>query len=362
MCYRDNIKIYNLLYYQFYKLILNLNYENEQNYNSLPQFKGQQYQFSFLGYAMRFWRQIVFASIVDGKPNKLGRLLLDSFRNVEEKDMEIEIYKYIIGAIDLCSNEYTIHWIGHSKNFQIEKFIIDISNNELNTIDLKNNAFNQYLLQVNEQLAQFVSYYPTWIYEIYYIQYSLDLKLKKLMSEIKETYKFGNESQEKGLITSYSELTTGFGIFSEDDINDQWRRMDLLIELDAMVSIKPSYQKPNVTEENKPYKDISIKFSSQLKPINEKVKSIDKQYYQDLNELRQQYWKNLRNIRKRNYILEQRFRNREIDQNGTPYQYNKRQEVKNENLKNFVQSLKQIEDYRQIKEKFLQQVDLQLKI
>ncbi|CAD8146943.1 unnamed protein product [Paramecium octaurelia] len=370
MCYQNNIKIYNLLYYQFQNLILNLNYENQWHYNSLPQFK-EQYKFSFLGYAMRFWRQIVFAHLVDGKPNYLCRLLKDSYRNVERNGMEIEIYKYIVGAIDLCSNEYTIHWIGHSKKFQIEKFIIDISNNELNTIDFQNNTFNQYLLQINKKLDKCLQYFPTWIYEIYFINYSLDLKLKKLMSQIKETYKFGDDpkqqslSEKEVLITSYSEITTGLGLFSEQENNDvgqQRKIMNILIQLDAKVSIKPSHQKPYDSVENKPdLKDISIKFPSQLKSINEKVKSIDQQYFQELNALGIQYCKNQRNIRKRDSILEQRFRNRLIDKEGINYEYNQSQEVKNTDFSNLVKSLIQHEDYyREIKEKFLSQVDLQV--
>ncbi|CAD8054807.1 unnamed protein product [Paramecium primaurelia] len=384
--YIDNIKIYNLIYYQFQKLILNINYETEQIYNALPVFQ-KNYKFSLLGYAMRFWCQIVIANLVDGKFNKISKLLLESYRNVDKKGIELEIYKYIIGAIDLCSNEYTSNWIGHQNNYKIQNILIDMNHNELNTISYVGD-FTSFTKEVDKKLEESRQFCPTWIFELNFLNYSLDLKLKNLMQEIKDKYKFENDSQssvKENIQLSYNELPTGYGLFDEnekaDDMESQMRVMAKFLFIDQNVqpkSYKAFAQEPYYSAQPSDFRSpqkISLPLS-QLKilpnqQINEKVKNINPKYFNDLKTIRVQYKRVLRNIKHRNTILEIRNQNRQIDnkilnnnyESSQEYNYFVHQKYTNKTIEEFVNKWNSIyevvyqKEYQEQKEQQLKQVN-----
>ncbi|CAD8147934.1 unnamed protein product [Paramecium pentaurelia] len=380
--YSDNIKIYNLIYYQFQKLILNINYETEQIYNALPVFQ-KKYKFSLLGYAMRFWCQIVIANTVDEKFNNISKLLLESYRNVDKKGIELEIYKYIIGAIDICSNEYTSNWIGHQNNFKIQKLLIDMNHNELDTIQAED--FSSFTEEADKKLEELKQFCPTWIFELHYLNYSLDLKLKNLIQEIKDKYKFENDSQssvKKNISLSYNEIPTGYGLFDEnekaDDMESQMRVMAKFLFIDQNVqprSYKAFAQEPYYSAQPSALRfsqKISLPFSQlRIVPnqqINEKVKNINPKYFENLKTIRLQYKRVLRNIKHRNTILEIRNRNRQIDnkilnnnyESSQAYNYFVHQKITNYEIEKFVQ-MQKFEYEKLYKEEYQEQKELQLK-
>ncbi|CAD8062166.1 unnamed protein product [Paramecium sonneborni] len=322
--YKQNIMLYNLFYQNYSKLILNLNKDNECFYNDLHNTLNlsKQNNFSLLGYYLRFWCQIVLTKD-DQQKNNIRAILIDSFRNINKQEMKFEVYAYILGAIDLCSNEYTANWIGHQKNFQIENRLIDMNYNELNKILFKD--LTSYTDFIHQNLSSCRSYYPSWIYQIKYQLYSLDLKIKKLMSEIKKIYFKEDSFYQKDKITqrSYSDLPTGQGLFNENQKNDgqefQLKTMAMLLFIDDEVQPKDvqfDSQKPYITvQQQKQYQNYQKeKYYSQIGKVEsqinlEQAKIIDQKYFQHLKIIIIEYKKVLNLISRRNSILESRFRN-----------------------------------------------------
>ncbi|CAD8049455.1 unnamed protein product [Paramecium sonneborni] len=187
--FSHNIKLYIKLYQQYQQLmntfqnqydlqcdLLQIKYERQFNCqkdesNFYPHFK-------LIGFMIRFWCQITLTTEVQN-------ILKESYRNLSTMNDKDLIQRFVIAALDVNIDEYNVHWIGHRKNFRIEKTLLDFNIIEQIVQQVEQQQINnaQFYQQIDEKLEELRLLYPLWFFEVEFECLGIQHKIIRLVQD-----------------------------------------------------------------------------------------------------------------------------------------------------------------------------------